>query len=131
MDVSITLHDLGLIILFLICVVLGVFLFILIKNLNSAIISIKNILNSNKDNINNTLNDLPTISKNIAEITDTTKDELKSVQNTIHSLSETADMTAAAANTIKNDFAGKVKTVFEIINLVKKFLPKENKTENE
>ena len=131
MDVSITLHDLGLIILFLICVVLGVFLFILIKNLNSAIITIKNILNSNKDNIDNTLNDLPTISKNIAEITDTTKDELKSVQNTIHSLSETADMTAAAANTIKNDFAGKVKTVFEIIDLIKKFWPKEKKTESE
>jgi len=131
MFVSITLHDLGLIILFLICVVLGVFLFILIKNLNSAIITIKNILNSNKDNIDNTLNDLPTISKNIAEITDTTKDELKSVQNTIHSLSETADMTAAAANTIKNDFAGKVKTVFEIIDLIKKFWPKEKKTESE
>ena len=121
----INLYDLGAIILFLFGGAIGIYILILLKNLIPVVQAIKEIVNTNKDNINQTLKTVPLITKNISDITDTAKDELKAVQNTLHSISETADMTAAAANTIKSGFIDNVTAVFEVINLIKKFLFKD------
>jgi predicted PurR-regulated permease PerM len=111
--------DLGLIILFVLGIAVGTYIIILIKNLNSSIKVVKKLLKDNEENINKTLIDIPIISKNMVEITDTAKNELLVMGNAINSINETIEMTTATVGTIKNDIFGKISGIIGIIDVIK------------
>jgi predicted PurR-regulated permease PerM len=111
--------DLGLIILFVLGIAVGTYIIILIKNLNSSIKVVKKLLKDNEENINKTLIDIPIISKNMVEITDTAKNELLVMGNAINSINETIEMTTATVSTIKNDIFGKISGIIGIIDVIK------------
>jgi predicted PurR-regulated permease PerM len=116
---SIKLMDLGLIILFVLGIAVGTYIIILIKNLNSSIKVVKKLLKDNEENINKTLIDIPIISKNMVEITDTAKNELLVMGNAINSINETIEMTTATVSTFKNDIFGKISGIIGIIDVIK------------
>lgn len=116
---TIKVTDLGLLILFVLAVGIGAYIIILIKNLNSSLKVVKKLLKDNEENIHKTLTDIPVISKNLVEITDTAKGEVKVIENVIHSLNDTLEMTAATVGTIKNDIFGKISGVTGIIDIIK------------
>jgi methyl-accepting chemotaxis protein len=124
---NVTWPDLGIVILFLVSISVGIYLFILVRNLNSTVKVLKGIIEDNGTEISKTLKDLPVITENMIEITETAKNELKAMEGTINSISETAELTVGAANTIKGDLLGKIKSILEIIEAVKKFFFKEKK----
>jgi predicted PurR-regulated permease PerM len=111
--------DLGLIILFVLGIAVGTYIIILIKNLNSSIKVVKKLLKDNEENINKTLIDIPIISKNMVEITDTAKNELLVMGNAINSINETIEMTTATVSTFKNDIFGKISGIIGIIDVIK------------
>jgi predicted PurR-regulated permease PerM len=111
--------DLGLIILFVLGIAVGTYIIILVKNLNSSIKVVKKLLKDNEENINKTLIDIPIISKNMVEITDTAKNELLVMGNAINSINETIEMTTATVGTIKNDIFGKISGIIGIIDVIK------------
>jgi hypothetical protein len=73
---------------------------------------------------------MPLISKNLVEVTDTAKNELKSVESAIHSIGETIQYTAATAETVKNDILGNLKSILDIIELIKRLFFKDKKKED-
>lgn len=116
----VTWTEFGLIVIFVGGIILVAYLIILVRNLNESVKSLKNLIQTNKDGINSTLKDIPIISANLVEITETAKSEMKAAQNAMQSLSDTAEMAAATAETIKNDIVGKAKSVLELIDLAKR-----------
>lgn len=127
----IKLIDLGLLVLFVLGVAVGAYIIILIKNLNSSIKVVKKLLKDNEENINKTLIDIPIISKNMVEITDTAKNELLVMGNAINSINETIEMTTATVSTFKNDIFGKISGIIGIIDVIKHifFKDKDEKVE--
>lgn len=119
MDYALTLKDFFTLILSILGAVVLIYLIIFIRNLNESIKVLRNVLKSNSDNIDNTLKNLPSISQNMLEITDTANRELQSVENVIRNIDETVEMTAAAAHTVKDDIFGKTKSIIEFIELIK------------
>lgn len=122
---------LGLFILFVLGVILAAYLLILITNLNRSVITFKKILKENEENISKTLKDAPVISKNLAEITQTVKEEVKVAENALGSLKETFELTAATASTLKNDIFGKINGIVGLFELIKNifFKDKEEKAD--
>ncbi|MCX8130799.1 MAG: hypothetical protein N3I35_11945 [Clostridia bacterium] len=118
-------------ILAIVCmVVVCTYLVVLIKNLNDSVKIIKKLLKDNKDNIDATLKDMPVISKNLVDATSTAKNELETVGNAINSISETVEMTAAAANSIKSGFFGKLKKTVDFVSMAGKVLINDKKRES-
>ncbi len=112
--------DLGLAALIVLGILVGIYLLRLLKNANDSAKIVKSILKANKESIDKTLEDMPAIARNFAEISDTAKNQAKVIEKTLNSLSETAEMTAATASTIKNDIIGRIKGVFELIDILKR-----------
>ena len=117
--------DLAVAIGFILGCIVCIYLIILIKNLNESIRIFKNVFQTNKDNINDTLQTLPVISKNLVEISSTARNELKAVESTIQSINDTTEMAAAAAQTIKSGVLDKAKSIIELIDLVRRVFLKE------
>lgn len=106
-------------------VVLSVFVILFIKNLNDSVKIFKGILEENRKNINDSLNRIPTITENVAEISETAKNELKSVESALKDFGVAAEYTVTAAKTVKNDIVDKFGGILEITRLLKKVLFKE------
>ena len=125
----IELSDLILLVLFLLGLGVGLYIMVLVRNINSSAKVIKELLKENKENIDKTLKDLPVISKNLAEVSETAKNEMKVVEGTLNSINETVELTAAAAHTIKNDVFGKISGIIGVLDFIRKlfFKDKEEK----
>lgn len=122
--------DLALVVIMVSVVTVSFYLVLLIRNLNKSIKLMKNVIQTNKENIEETLKNMPLISKNLVEVTDTAKNELKSVESAIHSIGETIQYTAATAETVKNDILGNFKSILDIIELIKRLFFKDKKKED-
>jgi DNA-binding transcriptional MerR regulator len=132
MEGYVKLSNLALIIITAVAAVSGVYFIILLRNLNRSVKVIRDILQTNKVNIDETLKNMPLISKNTAEITETAKEELKAVGTAIESFRETAELTAAAAETLKSDILRKIRSFIDIIDfLVGLFNRKKKNEKNE
>jgi len=116
---------------FLLFVGVCTYLIILIKNLNESIKIFKSLLKTNKDNVNNTLKDLPVITKNLVEASEIAKDELEFIQSAIKNVSDTAEMTAATAQTVKTGILGKIESVIEVVEIISKLFSKGRKKKTE
>jgi len=125
MDSTISLKDLGLVLIIIAAIVAFVYLIILIRNLNESVKTFKSLILGNKENIDKTLKDLPVITDNLVEISSTARNELQSVEAAIHNITETVEATAATANSIRNDLFGKIKGLVELIDTLRRIFFKE------
>lgn len=116
----ITWTELGLMIVFSVVIVVGVYLVRLLRNLNESVKVVKEILNKNKGRLDETLTNLPAISQNLNNITSTLNSELKTIEGAVSSISETVEMTAATAQVIKDDILTKLKSFLELIDIIKR-----------
>ena len=103
----------------------------MVRNLNGSIVVIKRILKNHEENINKTLTNVPVISKNVVEITETVKNEVKVVENALTSLNETFELTAATVSTIKNDIFGKINGVVGLFEFIKRILFKDKEEKSD
>lgn len=101
MDASLTIQDLFKLILYLLGIGALVYLILFIKNLNSAMSNIKNIINQNNKEIDTTLKQLPHISQNINDISEGVKELIKEASpdaidlvSNVNSITEKLDNTS-------------------------------------
>lgn len=107
----------------MICVaVTCVYLVRLIAGIHDSVKMVNGMLKENRNNINKTLQDMPVVYENLVDISQAAKDKMKEVENVIDNINETAELTAATANTIKNDILGKAKNVMDIVYLLMKLI---------
>jgi len=118
-------------VLFLLLSGLCVYLIITVRNLNQSLKSLGKLIHSNEENIDKTLKDLPVVSKNAIEITELLKNELKTVGQAINNINETAEMTAATAQTIKTGVVDKAKNVLELVDVARRIFVKDKSKERE
>ena len=87
-SITITLSDLGLMLLWSALLVLIVYLILVLKKVNDTLKEFKEILATNKENIEYTLNEMPSIAKNIDSITGEVSHDVKAVRDTIDTITE-------------------------------------------
>ncbi|WP_432406318.1 DUF948 domain-containing protein [Wukongibacter sp. M2B1] len=96
-NITLSLSDLGLMLLWAALLVLVGYLIVVLKRFNDTLKDLQEILNSNKENIEGTLNELPSIAKNIDSITGEVSHDVKAVRDTIDTITEKS---GAAANSL-------------------------------
>lgn len=109
----------ALLVLIVLGIIAGVYIILLVRNLHSSAKVVKKLLNDNQDNLNSTLGELPGISKNLSEITETAKNEVKVLENTLNSINETVEMSAATVSSIKDNIVGKIGGVVGALDLIR------------
>ncbi len=114
----VTWQELALLVLFILICAVCIYLIIFIRNLNKSVNIIRTLLYDNKEGIDKSIKTLPEISANIVEITSAGKNNIRVVEEVIHSIGETVEMTAATAHTIKNDVLGRLKGLIELVELI-------------
>jgi len=127
----ITWKELALVVGFILIVVLCLYIIRLARNLNECVKVLKNTLQENKDNVNKTLKELPAISENLFEISEMAKSQLKLMESAVVSINETAEMTAATAQTVKTDIIDRARSIIELIDLIRKLLFKSSESNSE
>lgn len=118
----ITWTGVGLAALFACMAALCVYLIILIRNLNASIGVLKRVLTKNEENINQVIKDLPVVTRNLSEISESAKNDLKNVEAALDSINETIGMAAATANTFKSDFLGIIKIGIDLFDMARKII---------
>ncbi len=139
MDMTFTLQDLGLFLIFFFGIAACICVIILVLNLNKIVIDVRDLVNKNKNNLDETLQDLPKISKNLVEIEDSVKKDLVVLEPTIKKISGVSGGIASTANvtTAGGDIIGMIKSIIEVVEfflsliLGKKQDKKEAKTAKE
>ncbi len=112
MDGYISVSNLALLLITAAVAVSAVFLIVFLKNLTDCLKVLKSILTDNKSNIDESLKNMPAITKNISEVSETANREIKAIESAICSVGSAAEETSAAIIKIKKDFV-------EVFNLVR------------
>ena len=86
--IIISLSDLGLVVLWAALLVLIFYLVSVLKRLNDTLKEVWEIIGANKENIENTLNEIPSIAKNIDTITGEISHDVQAVRDTIDTVAE-------------------------------------------
>lgn len=120
MDMTFTLQDLGLFLIFFFGIAACVCVIILVLNLNKIVVDFRELINKNKNNLDETLQDLPKISKNLVEIEDTVKNDLVVLEPTIKKLSGVSGGLASTANvtTAGGDIIVTIKSIIEVVEFL-------------
>jgi len=117
MDTTFTFQDLGLFLIFFFGTAACVCVIILVINLNKIVVDVRDLVNKNKDNIDETLQDLPKISKNLVEIEDSVKNDLVALEPTIKKIGGVSGgiATTATVTSAGSDILGLIKSIVEVV----------------
>lgn len=130
MNVTISLGDLGLMILWAALLVLIIYIILVLKKFNATMKEIQEVIGSNKENIEKTLNEIPSIAKNLDEITGEVSHDVKAVRGTIDSITEKSEIAATSlTNTgdLINGISSAIQVGFFLKNLIEKISTKKRK----
>lgn len=130
MELTFTLMDLGLFLIFFFGIAACIYIIILVRNLNKSATHLNDILDKNKENIDKTLNDMPVISKNVAELSETAKEDFNAFQSKIRKIAG-AGQIMAPEETSGSDFFGKIKGIIEIVDVLVKLFTSGKKDRKE
>jgi len=119
MDGYISVSNLALLVVAAAVLVSAVFLIIFLKNLTDSIRVINSILKNNKSNIDESLKNMPAITKNISEISETANKEVKAIETAISSIGSAIEETSATVIKIKKDF-GDISNLVRTIKFIKR-----------
>jgi len=116
----VTWTDFALLVVVAAAVMVSVYLINLVRNINESAKILKDILRTNRENVDETLKNAPAVVKNAVEITDKLRNNLNVLEETLRNMHETAEMTAAAASTVKNDILTRLKGILELVELIRR-----------
>lgn len=119
-DITITLSDLGLMLLWAALLVLIGYLILVLKRFNNTVKEVNDILSNNKESIEKTLNEMPSIAKNIDEITGEVSHDVKSVRDTIDTITEKSGAAAKSLDDTDSIITG-VTSIIQLAIFAKNF----------
>lgn len=100
------------------------YLILAVSNLLRVIKNVNNIIESNKDKIQKTIDRLPEITDNAAKITGTVKENLDDIQHVFKDVGKISDTVKRSVDTIQNDIILKAKSILDIIDAIKRMIEK-------
>lgn len=124
MELMISLGDLITIVLFILGSALLVYLILVVSKLLRVIKNVDEIVEKNKENIQKSIEKLPEITDNAAKITGMVKNNLDSVQHVFDDVGKISTTVRDGVETIQKDIILKVKSVLDIIDIVKRLIEK-------
>ncbi|MCG8540538.1 MAG: DUF948 domain-containing protein [Clostridia bacterium] len=119
--IQINLNDLGMMILWAALLVLIVYLILVLKKFNDTIREVNEIIEVNKENIEKTLGEMPSIAKNIDEITGEVAHDVKAVRDTIDTITEKSGAAAKSLDDTDSIITG-ITAIIQCIVFIKNFL---------
>lgn len=122
--ITFTLQDLGLFLIFLFGIAACIYIIVLVRNLNKSAKDVKELLSKNKENIDKALTDLPVISKNVAELSETAKVDFDAFQSKFKMMGDDKSDEGG-------DFFGKIGGIIDIADVLIKLFAAKTKTGRE
>lgn len=119
-NITISLSDLGLMLLWVALLVLIFYLVLVLKKFYETIKEIKQILATNKEHIEKTLTEMPSIAKNIDEITGEVSHDVKSVRDTIDTITEKSGSAAKSLDDTDSIITG-ITSIIQVALFAKNF----------
>ena len=95
----------------------------LLFKLHSIVSRIEGLLINNEKNIDDSVEQIPKILKNIEEITNTTNEELKNVQEKIHEV----ESKLTTAQNVADNFVMPAREILGLVSIARKFFKKKKK----
>ena len=137
-----TMKDLGLLAVFIVSIVAGIFLIRALMLLSGILRDIKKLVRDNAGGIDKVMKNLPALSENAVNLTelasdvaDNLKNEQELIETALESVTDTIESVSDTARAINEDFLGSIKRLVKLILNVtglvsKKKTPDEIKTED-
>ena len=126
-DEMISWGELIVLVLFVLGSALMCYLILAVANLLRILKNVNQIIEKNKDNINQSVEKLPEITDNAAKITSMVKDNLDGLGKVVGDVGKISETVKKGAETIQNDIILKAKSLLEIIDAIKKMYEKRKK----
>ncbi|NLM74758.1 MAG: hypothetical protein GX187_01535 [Clostridiaceae bacterium] len=123
-DQMISWGELITVVLFILGSALLFYLILAISNILKVIRNINQILETNKDNIQKSIEKLPEITDNTAKITGMVKDNIESIQDVVKDVGKISETVRDGVETIQKDILLKVKSILDIIDTIRKYFEK-------
>lgn len=114
----ISIHDLGLIVLFILALFAGIYLIITLKNLNRILIIAKDFLKRNSESLDNSIILLPETLKYTNEMAQSIKHQVDEVGTTISTVGTGISETVATINDKADTGITMIKSVGEVIQIL-------------
>lgn len=105
-NLTFTLMDLGLFFIFIFGIAACIAIIVLVININKTAVDLKDLIGKNKENLDKTLNDLPVITANVAELSETAKSDVQAFEKKFLKIGSSGDAPEAAAAGIIERIAG-------------------------
>lgn len=121
MNATITLGDLGLILLGTALLILLIYGIMVLKNLYETIKALKQLVEDNRKSIDLVLDQAPSIAANIESISEDVAHDVKVIQGTIDQIAGTSEV-AVASLAEHTDVLTSIVGVVQFINVIKDFL---------
>lgn len=121
MDIQIRLGDLGLAFLGIALLVLMVHAILVLKNLNGIMKTIRKTLEENHTNINNVLDEAPSIAKNMNNISTNLSDDVKALQGTIDTIIGTTEVAVGSLGS-NHELVKGIIGIIQALALVKEWI---------
>ncbi|RKD26631.1 protein of unknown function [Caminicella sporogenes DSM 14501] len=129
-QITINLTDLGLIILWGALVTLIIYLILVLRKFYFTMKEIQEIISVNKENIEMTLNEMPSIAKNLDEITGEVSHDVQMVRGTIDAIAQKSEVAAASledTGDLITGIAAIIQVGLFIKNIYEKISPKKKR----
>ena len=127
MNITITLEELGFFILFLLVLGVGAYLVVTLKNLNGLVKDIRDLLDANRKNIDQSLANLPVITENLNEASFGVKRGVNQTEAVIEQVSDNVGDTMIAVHKTADSISTYSIIVTEVIKAVMDLFSKAKK----
>lgn len=114
-EITLTLGELGQLIIFLFVAAICVLAVIVLVNINKTVGKIRNIIDKNEQNIEKSFSAIPALVENISETSEAIKDNVGKLGSTVDSITSAVSETAAVVSDKSESFFDIVSVVAEII----------------
>lgn len=119
-------RDLGLVILFLLAAGLGIYLFIILSHLHSILKNVRDLLERNRHNLDQTMDILPSIANNVDDAAINLRDSVEKVTNAVDTVGHKVTETVAGVSTGTQQAAEYIRIISEIVKTVLQIFDKDN-----
>ena len=123
MELTIDLQSILMLVLIVLVIAVVLFVFKLVQTMKG----INTIIETNEKNINDTLNSIPIITKNIEEVTSGINDEMENITGSIENVSSTIDTTTDLVDTLNQEVLQPLLELGAVLMMIKDFIPKKKK----
>ena len=138
LDTNVTLRDLGLLIVFFVIIVAGVFLIRALMHLSSVMRDLKKLIGKNAESLDKVIKDLPALSANavtlteyVSDVADNLRGEQELIDSVLENVSDTIESVSETARAINEDFLGSIKRLAGSIMTLVRFITKKKPPDGE